>query len=700
MNLAWSILHALLLGVTVLLFAAPLTVASAAVWGAMGAVAGALAADLLGRWRVRPLASALAALGVALVISLFAGWVAGAAFVGRMVGPPTALAIVEGMRWFAGFGLAAWLLRLGVQAWRPLLVVEAVAVGAALASPLAAHRRGMVARPLELSDWFWSRGLDPVWGFVAAGVCASAVVAGLWLRPGRARAGLVALVGVVLVAMLIAPWVHRDIELPSPEPPKQGAAAGQGRGSGEPEKSPSDIEEQARRRDDPKLNRPVAVVVLHRDFEPFGGVYYLRSEVFSQFNGVRLAPSFGEDADVSLRYPGAAPVESGAPPPDEAPRALVATDVALLAPLQRPLGLVDPVRWEARANPSPARFARMYRVVSQVLEGSDEAFLDRRPGSRAWSEETWSHYTAMPDDPRYLELSTRLVQELPAEYQDDPWAAALTFRRYLEENSTYSFANKYQDEKDPTAAYIFSEDLRGYCVHNAHAVALLLRSRGIPSRVSGGFAVMAERRGAGSAVLVRSNDAHAWAEVYLEGVGWVPVEVVPENSEVEPASFEEDDVQRLLGEMARAEGRTQPTRPEAWDLRPLLRRGFWGALGLLLAGALVVRTVRAVGYRFARHRASAWAYRSVIDGLASAGFRREVGETRERFATRMAPQVPSLGPLTDAMMVDRLGRGKAGPATPRLIRLTRDAGGELWRSVPWWRRTLAALDPISWARSR
>ncbi len=57
---------------------------------------------------------------------------------------------------------------------------------------------------------------------------------------------------------------------------------------------------------------------------------------------------------------------------------------------------------------------------------------------------------------------------------------------------------------------------KGYCVHYASAMLLMLRSAGIPARYVNGF--MHEVNESGS---VMSSEAHAWPEAYIKGLGWV-----------------------------------------------------------------------------------------------------------------------------------------------------------------------------------
>lgn len=68
------------------------------------------------------------------------------------------------------------------------------------------------------------------------------------------------------------------------------------------------------------------------------------------------------------------------------------------------------------------------------------------------------------------------------------------------------------------------ESRQGYCTYFATAFVLLARAEGFPARYVQGFCVpMKDSKEA----MVSSNMAHAWPEVYLKGVGWIPFEPTP-----------------------------------------------------------------------------------------------------------------------------------------------------------------------------
>ncbi|WER49724.1 DUF3488 and DUF4129 domain-containing transglutaminase family protein [Cupriavidus sp. WKF15] len=67
------------------------------------------------------------------------------------------------------------------------------------------------------------------------------------------------------------------------------------------------------------------------------------------------------------------------------------------------------------------------------------------------------------------------------------------------------------------------ETHRGFCEHYASSFVFLMRAAGVPARVVAGY-LGGEYNPIGRHYIVRQADAHAWAEVWLEGRGWVRVD--------------------------------------------------------------------------------------------------------------------------------------------------------------------------------
>jgi len=77
-----------------------------------------------------------------------------------------------------------------------------------------------------------------------------------------------------------------------------------------------------------------------------------------------------------------------------------------------------------------------------------------------------------------------------------------------------------------STAECFAATRRGYCIHFSMTMAVILRNLGVPARVVEGF-LPGERSVDLSTEVIRNEDAHAWVEAYLPGVGWVPFDPTP-----------------------------------------------------------------------------------------------------------------------------------------------------------------------------
>ncbi len=122
-------------------------------------------------------------------------------------------------------------------------------------------------------------------------------------------------------------------------------------------------------------------------------------------------------------------------------------------------------------------------------------------------------------------------------------------QEYLEENYTYSMMPGTTPRNADFAVHFLKKQNSGYCAHFATAATLLLRSYGIPARYVEGYAVSVADVAKGTAINetydewfhgtnpigetgvvqldVTDANAHAWVEVYMQGIGWVPREFTP-----------------------------------------------------------------------------------------------------------------------------------------------------------------------------
>jgi len=117
-------------------------------------------------------------------------------------------------------------------------------------------------------------------------------------------------------------------------------------------------------------------------------------------------------------------------------------------------------------------------------------------------------------------------------------------REYLHTNTSYSLTPGKVPQGQDYVEYFLFENKQGYCSHYASAAVLMLRLLGVPARYVEGYAVSAadiaintvgevsflmdgDKLSGEVELSVKDYNAHAWVEVYYNGVGWVPVEFTP-----------------------------------------------------------------------------------------------------------------------------------------------------------------------------
>ena len=90
---------------------------------------------------------------------------------------------------------------------------------------------------------------------------------------------------------------------------------------------------------------------------------------------------------------------------------------------------------------------------------------------------------------------------------------------------TYTLQLSRTPPSDPLAEFLFIRK-QGHCEYFAAAMAVMLRTQGIPSRVVNGFRPN-EFNDVTSQYVVRDSDAHSWVEAYFPGHGWVSFDPHP-----------------------------------------------------------------------------------------------------------------------------------------------------------------------------
>lgn len=105
-----------------------------------------------------------------------------------------------------------------------------------------------------------------------------------------------------------------------------------------------------------------------------------------------------------------------------------------------------------------------------------------------------------------------------------------TIRNTLNEKLQYNENVRTPNGKNDFLSYTLEQSKCGYSVHYATAATLMLRYYGVPARYVEGYYLSTEEAAQyepGETIVLDEAHAHAWAEYYLDGVGWIPFEVTP-----------------------------------------------------------------------------------------------------------------------------------------------------------------------------
>jgi protein-glutamine gamma-glutamyltransferase len=155
-----------------------------------------------------------------------------------------------------------------------------------------------------------------------------------------------------------------------------------------------------------------------------------------------------------------------------------------------------------------------------------------RMAGRSYPAPLAAMYLRLPAlDPRVPRLAAQITSSAGNDFDK---AAAV--ENYLRTRFGYTLELPHTAVKDPIANFLF-ERKQGHCEYFASAMAVMLRTLGIPSRVVTGFRSDEFNDLTGNYV-VRAKDAHAWVEAYFPGSGWHTFDPTPAGASGTPHGWE------------------------------------------------------------------------------------------------------------------------------------------------------------------
>ncbi|MBG0856024.1 transglutaminase domain-containing protein [Streptomyces spinoverrucosus] len=335
------------------------------------------------------------------------------------------------------------------------------------------------------------------------------------VRTGR-RIGVVAL-GTALVVPLALPAMNGGL--------LDGAGTGAGSGSGGGG-TISAVNPLVSLRDSLNVDEDRTVMTLRTSTNDLSGMY-LRIVSLDDFDGTTWKPSRRNIIAV----------------PDEFPTPLGLGPDVRRAEVRTRIAAADWYGQDWLPMPYPPSDVRIdgnwrYEPVGMTLVG-DHGQTTRGAGYEVTSldvQPTAEQLASAPEPPSALEREfTQVPDSLPGVVSrqareitagaKNPYEQAVKLQEHFALTGGFQYDTEVEVGSGSQAIARFLRDKRGFCVHFSFAMASMARTLGIPARVAVGFAP-GTPQGDGT-VTVGLRDAHAWPELYFEGVGWTRFEPTP-----------------------------------------------------------------------------------------------------------------------------------------------------------------------------
>ncbi len=208
--------------------------------------------------------------------------------------------------------------------------------------------------------------------------------------------------------------------------------------------------------------------------------------------------------------------------------------------VQRPETSGEPLRYRIVMDPTQQRWLYGLSYAESATPGVLEAWdfrlgvLNPLESQFGYDVVSWTDVTLQPElsawrrdmetaFPRDLNpRSAAWIDGLRSRYVNDGAFVAAVLRYFRDQPFYYTLEPPAILETDFVDRFLF-ETRRGFCEHYAYSFVALLRMAGIPARIVAGYQG-GEVNPLNNTVVVRQFDAHAWAEVWLPGEGWVRVD--------------------------------------------------------------------------------------------------------------------------------------------------------------------------------
>lgn len=166
--------------------------------------------------------------------------------------------------------------------------------------------------------------------------------------------------------------------------------------------------------------------------------------------------------------------------------------------------------------------SELYR---RILENQPDTIRELEKAEDAYSKAVHRYYTQINGKTRaFLEEYTK--DENFQQYTDlKDLINAVS--RFVKNSAEYNINTPQTPAGEDYLEYFLTKSKQGYCMHFATEATLIFRMLGIPARYVTGFSINVAGEDVGEWINATDKNAHAWPEIYIDNIGWIPVDVTP-----------------------------------------------------------------------------------------------------------------------------------------------------------------------------
>lgn len=170
---------------------------------------------------------------------------------------------------------------------------------------------------------------------------------------------------------------------------------------------------------------------------------------------------------------------------------------------------------------------------NNFYEMLDDINYNNNSSFKQYTDFVYENYCSLPDtkDMKYLYEEFIIKSDI---LNQSTYQKLNSIKNILSDNAEYNLAPGKTPKSEDFVYYFLTQNHKGYCVHFATSGVILARMAGIPARYAEGYVLLEDDFNEENLtekdtykVNIKDSRAHAWAEIYIDNLGWIPFEFTP-----------------------------------------------------------------------------------------------------------------------------------------------------------------------------